>query len=225
MEPISKTFFIIVLIIIIIFLRLEKIGVVLRSLNTLIHELSHGFVALILGGRVGKILLNDNASGSCSTTVKGSFKSFLISISGYTLSALFSYSLFLLIDKSFSKYVFYFLLAISIISLIFWIRNNYGIIWTIVFIGINFSIIMIPKFLNSYSNYILLIYGLIICIENLFNTAILIKIAILSPKKAGDATNIAKITKIPSLIWAIGFLSFSLYIAYLSYKEICILLN
>lgn len=225
MEPISKTFFIIVLIIIIIFLRLEKIGVVLRSLNTLIHELSHGFVALILGGRVGKILLNDNASGSCSTTVKGSFKSFLISISGYTLSALFSYSLFLLIDKSFSKYVFYFLLAISIISLIFWIRNNYGIIWTIVFIGINFSIIMIPKFLNSYSNYILLIYGLIICIENLFNTAILVKIAILNPKKAGDATNIAKITKIPSLIWAIGFLSFSLYFAYLSYKEFYILFN
>lgn len=215
----TKSFLIIIFILILVLSRLEKIGVVLRSLNTLIHELGHGIIALILGGKLGKITLNSNSSGSCSTTSKGSFKTFLVSISGYTSSALFSYFLFFSINKPWNHYIFSFLLIISIISIIFWIRNTYGIIWTIAFIAINFSLIMIPNLINNIGNQFLLIYGLIIGLDNLFSTFLLLKISIYEPKNSGDAKNLSKITNIPSFIWAIGFLCFSLWIAYLSFME------
>lgn len=215
----SKIFLYIVIALIIIISRFETIGVVFRSLNTLIHELGHAIIAIILGGKVGKIKLNDNASGSCSTSSKGSFKSFLIASAGYLFCAIFSYFIFYSIGKTWNQYIFWAFLIISCISLIFWIRNTYGIIWTIAFASINFGLILIPNAIINYSNYILLILGLLIGLENIFGCLILLKISIFDSKKAGDATNMAKLTKIPAFVWASGFLAFSIWMSYISFKE------
>jgi len=214
----TKIFLFVAIVLIIMVIRIKTIGIAFRSINTLIHELSHAFMAIVTGGKVTEIKLNDNASGSCTTKSKGKFKTFLVSSAGYISSALFSYLLFISLGKSWNQYFFYFFLSISVFALIFWIRNTYGIIWTLVFASLNLSLILLPTTLTSFSNHILLIFGLLIAIDNLMACFTLLYLSITTPKKSGDATNIAKITKIPAFFWSILFLAFSLYIAYKSYQ-------
>ena len=213
----DKIFIIVSLVLIILVVRIKNIGIAFRSINTLIHELSHAFMAILTGGNVSEIKLNDNASGSCTTKSKGKFKTFLVSSSGYIFSAFFAYLLFYSLGKSWNQYFFYFFLIISIVALIFWIRNLYGIIWTLIFASINFALILVPNAIFNYSNYILLIFGLLILIDNLIACVSLIYISITSPKKAGDATNIAKTTKIPAFFWSLIFLAVALFVVYKSY--------
>jgi preprotein translocase subunit SecG len=44
----------------------------------------------------------------------------------------------------------------------------------------------------------------------------LLVLSIKQPKKAGDASNLQKITKIPAAVWAILLLVFTLFISWLS---------
>lgn len=213
----DKIFIIVSLILIFLVIRIKNIGVAFRSINTLIHELSHAFMALLTGGHVSEIKLNDNASGSCTTKSKGKFNVFLVSSAGYIFSALFSYLLFYSLGKSWNYYFFYFFLGISIIALIFWIRNLYGILWTLTFASINIALILIPNSINNFSNHVLMVFGFIIAIDNFLATLWLCYISITQSKKAGDATNIAKTTKIPAIFWALIFLSISILIGYKSY--------
>lgn len=213
----DKTFIIIALISILLLIRIKNIGIVFRSVNTLIHELSHAFVAILTGGEVLEIKLNDNASGSCTTKSKGKFKSFLVSSAGYISSAIFSYLLFYSIGREWNQYIFYFFLIISIIALVFWIRNLYGIIWTLIFASINLSLILIPNAITNYANYILLVFGLLIAIDNFLACITLLNLSIFSPKKASDAVNIAKKTHVPAFFWALFFLAVSVFIGYKSY--------
>ncbi|MCK9163444.1 MAG: M50 family metallopeptidase [Bacteroidales bacterium] len=213
----SKTFVIIAIILIIMVIRIKNIGIAFRSINTLIHEISHAIMAILMGGSVTEIKLNDNASGSCTTKSKGKFKTFLVSSSGYIFSSLFSYLLFISLGKDWNQYFFYFFLSISVFALIFWIRNTYGIIWTLTFASINLSLILLPTTILNFSNHILLVFGLLIAIDNLLACLSLVYISVSTPKKAGDATNIAKTTKTPAFIWAILFLGFSTFIGYKSY--------
>ncbi len=213
----SKIFIILSIVLILLVIRIKNIGVAFRSINTLIHELSHAFMAIITGGGVSEIKLNDNASGSCTTKTKGGFRTLLVSSSGYIFSALFSYLLFYSLGKSWNQYLFYFFIAISVIALILWIRNLYGILWTLIFASLNLAIILIPTAIPQYSNHILLVIGLIISIDNFLATLTLTHISITEPKKAGDAANIAKSTKIPAVFWALIFLAFSIYTGYKSY--------
>lgn len=213
----TKTFLFIAIILIIILIRTKNVGIAFRSINTLIHEISHAIMALITGGEVKEIKLNDNATGSCKTKSRGKLKTFLVSSAGYISSALFSYLLFISLGKSWNHYFFYFFLSISIFALVFWIRNTYGIIWTLAFASINLGLIILPNTIQIYSNHVLLVFGLLIGIDNILACITLVYISITNPKKAGDASNLAKTTKIPALIWALIFLGFSLFILYKSY--------
>lgn len=213
----SKLFLIIAIVLIILIIRIKNIGIAFRSINTLIHELSHAIMAIFTGGSVSEIKLNDNASGSCTTKSKGKFKTFLVSSSGYISSALFSYLIFFSLGKRWNEYFFYFFLVISVIALIFWIRNAYGIIWALAFASINLGLILVPNATANYGNYILLVFGLMIAIDNFLACLTLLYISVSSPKKAGDATNIAKTTKIPAFFWSLIFLAITLFIGYKSY--------
>lgn len=213
----DKIFIIVSLVVIILTIRIKNIGTGLRSINTLIHELSHAFMAIVTGGQVTEIKLNENASGSCTTKSNSGFKGFLVSFAGYTFSALFSYLLFFSIGKSWSYYFFYIFTAASALAIIFWIRNLYGIIWTLIFISLNLAIILIPFAMPKYTNHIIFVLGAIIAIDNFLATTSLLTRAFKEPKKAGDATNLAKATRIPAIFWALLFLAVSVFVGYKSY--------
>ncbi|MDR0971788.1 MAG: M50 family metallopeptidase [Bacteroidales bacterium] len=213
----NNIYTIIIIALVILIIRTRKLGIVFRSINTLIHEFSHAIIAILTGGSVLNIKLNENASGECVSKSKTKTKQFFVSLAGYPLSALFSYFLFYSIGKGWQEYIFYFFIVISIVTLIFWIRNTYGTIWILCFLVLNLCIVFIPSFINIIGNYVLILFGVIIAIDNLLGCFTLLYISITNHKKAGDATNLRKLTHIPAFFWALFFTLFSLYLIYLSY--------
>ncbi len=200
--------------------RLGRFGLIIRSLNTFVHEIGHALMAIILGGSVESISLNQNLSGVCKTKSKGRLRASLVALSGYTFSALFSYWLIVFHDSRWAKLFVYFFIIMSIILLIFWIKNKYGIIWTLSFLAINLALVLVPELMPRFGGMIMLGFGIIIGLENLGSTLALIRLSIISPKKAGDASNLSKNTRIPAFVWSLVFFGFSLWFSYLSFRVI-----
>ena len=68
--------------------RLPIIGKYFIGINTLIHETGHALMALFLSGKVHRIDLSSDTSGSALTSTDNKFKSFLVSIIGYPFSSI-----------------------------------------------------------------------------------------------------------------------------------------
>jgi hypothetical protein len=192
--------------------RLPFIGKFFRVVNTLVHESGHAFMALILSGKVHRIDLFSDTSGSALTATKNGFSRFLVSLAGYPASALFAYLCFYCIEQKEAIYVVYMLAGIAIINLIFYVRNAYGIFWLISFIGIAVLVI--------YAKEAMLIYGFsLLCSFIVLSDAVisgfnLLIIAAKTPKAAGDAKNLNEATHLPVIFWALLLLAFSFFCAY-----------
>lgn len=215
----NKHLIVIIPSLIIILIRLKPFDTILRPLCTLVHELSHALVALLFKDKIKEIKLNSDFSGSCTTKSHSKFASFCVSLAGYTLTGVFAYLLIRLIHPNMNATAFYILIIVSIIALILYIRNSFGRVWTLLFVGINLIFIFIP-FFRPFYHYIIYFYACILLVENFLSTIILLQIALSTPKKAGDATNLKKITKIPASIWAIFFFCFALFMFYESISYI-----
>jgi hypothetical protein len=168
-------------------------------------------MALILGGKVKNIKLNDNASGSCATASNNHLKEIIVFLSGYSFSALTSYGLFFFMKHELSFLALWFLAFLAAIALVLWIKNRFAMLWTFCFIAINLSLLFIAPiwFLQPY---IIIFYAILIGVENFFSCITLLTISVKNKKKAGDATLLAKATHISAIIWALAFLAFSLWI-------------
>jgi hypothetical protein len=212
----NRWFLILVPVIVVSIIRLKPIDLFLRSLNTLIHEFSHAFVALCLGEKVKEIKLNDDFSGSCTTKSKSKFKAFLVSLSGYTMCAIVSYLLIRFMNNEYNKYVFYLLIFLCIFSLIMYIRNTFGILWVVGFLAINLIIVFVPYFSKIFPQ-IIYVYANIIMIENFLSTLTLLHLNILSSKKAGDSYNLQKATHLPALFYTLFFVAISCFFIYKSF--------
>ncbi len=211
----SRTFLILIPTIIAILMRLKPFDLLLRTFNTLTHELSHALIAKIFRQKIQKIVLNRDFSGSCITKITNKKSMFFISIAGYTIPALIGYGLILSIPYDISKYLLYSIFIINIISLIFVVANSFGRIWTICFASLNLIFLIVPIF-SPYYNHIIYIYACILLIENMLSTITLLYITLTAPKKAGDSSLLKKATKIPAIIWSLSFFCFSVFMLIIS---------
>lgn len=57
-------------------------------------------------------------------------------------------------------------------------------------------------------------YSLMILIESVWSTWVLLFLSIKNKNMAGDATNLAKFTRIPAVVWALLFTAFAAFMAY-----------
>lgn len=218
----SKTFLVLVPVFIIMLIRLKPFDIILRTLNTFLHELSHAVVALIFREKVQQINLNQDFSGSCTTKVHSKFAQTCIALAGYTFTSLIAYILICNLNKEISSLFFWIFVAICVLAIIMYIRNAFGIIWVLAFTAINFLFIYIPLF-KPYYNHIIYIYACIILIENLLSTFTLLYITIKSPKQAGDATLLQKASKVPAIIWSLAFVIIAILLTIKSINLIPIL--
>ncbi len=207
----SNTFLITVPIIIFILLRLKPFDVVFRTLNTLVHELSHALVALLFKQKVQKINLNDDFSGSCMVKVNSKFAQICIALAGYTFTSILAYCLISSLNTSFGCLIFWIMIAICVVALVFYIRNAFGILWTMSFMALNFIFIFVP-FFKPYYQHILYVYSWTLLVENLLSTITLLYLCLKNKKKAGDATLLAKATKLPAIFWATLFFAIAMYL-------------
>lgn len=197
--------------------RIPYIGKYLRVVNTLIHESGHAVAALIASGEVYAVELFSDRSGTTVTkranTKKGRF---FVAFLGYPFGSAAAYGLFYLISVNQCNMVLYALACIAILNLMFYVRNSYGIFWLITFT----AIIFIVKFWGdemvqyAFSSWLC---GIML-FEALYSSTELITICWKKPKNAGDASDLAAISKIPSMFWALIFLVQAGWFVYLTIR-------
>ena len=183
---------------ILILLFVPYIGDFLRTFNTLIHESGHAIMALITGGDVVKIELYSNTEGVTQNLISGKLSSILVSLSGYLSTTLGAIIMFYLIKKEKYRILFYSITLLSIINLIFWIRNLYGFIWIISFIILLGLIIFKKRDLIKNTVYSLFI---ILLVDSTRSVLDIFYLSYKTPGDAGDASVLSNATLIPDLFW------------------------
>jgi len=194
--------------------RIPLLGKYFRSVNTLIHESGHAFITLALSGEVIAVNLFADTSGTTVTKAKGKTAQSLIAIAGYPFSALTGLLSLFLLHKGYHLHILFILTSIALLILILSLRNMYGFFWAGTFIVLNLLIIYFNNQLIIYG--FAAFYSVIIFTDSIISSFVLLILAYKQPKKAGDATNLQKTTKIPAFIWALLLLGFTLFVSWIS---------
>ncbi|MFZ3577433.1 M50 family metallopeptidase [Virgibacillus sp. DJP39] len=206
--------FLIYLLISLILLKIPRIRRYFEILNTLIHEVGHFIVALIFKCKVGNITMNKNGSGNAVTYTNSKFKKILVSLSGYTFSSLTS--LFFIFILSLDKIIWIAisLAIVSTISLIFWVRKKFGIMWIISFLGL--LLISYGMFSEYIFQQLIIFLVATHLMDSIISVISLFKITIINPEGSGDSYNLSKETFFPPIVWSLFFLVFSLSVVLVS---------
>ena len=206
--------FYILLITAILLTRIPLLGKYFRSVNTLVHEAGHAFATLLLSGEVIAVNLFADTSGTTVTKAKGKFPQALIALAGYPVSALTGLLCLFLLHRGYNLYILFILTSIALIIMILSLRNAYGLFWAGTFVVLNLLLIYFNnrQLIQVFATF----YSVIIFTDALISSLVLLVLSIKQPKKAGDASNLQKITKIPAAVWAILLLVFTLLISWLS---------
>ncbi|SFM25046.1 Peptidase M50B-like [Paenibacillus sp. 1_12] len=182
-----------------------------RSLDTMIHEFGHAIVTLALSGKVMFIELNADHSGVTYSSVTNSWSLLPIALAGYTAASLFAVLLFKMQSYGKQQLGLQIMTLLALISLLLFVRNGYGMIWSIGFIALNVVMLfVVPRWLRD-GYYLLLAF--LTLEESVMGPITLVIYAINNPASAGDAANLGTLTWIPAIVWAILFTLFSLWCA------------
>lgn len=182
-----------------------------RSLNTMIHEFAHAVVTLALSGHVMYIELYANHSGVTYSQITSQWSLIPISLAGYTFASLFAWYMFHARAKGKERLGLQMITIVAVLSLVLFVRNEYGIMWLIGFVLLNILMLaFMPRWLRDVY-YLLLAF--LMLEEAVFGSFSLILYALQNPAQAGDATNLSLATPVPALGWAIFFTVFSLWCA------------
>jgi hypothetical protein len=184
-----------------------------RNLDTMVHEFGHAVVTLALSGQVQRIELYANHSGVTLSAISQarSWSIIPVALAGYTTASVFAWFLFSAFARGKQQIGFLVMIAISTISLLLFVRNGFGIMFLIGFIALTIIMMAIPlKWLRNFY-YLLLAF---LCLEeSVFGPIYLIQAASRNTRQAGDATNLALHTGVPTMVWAIIFTLFALWCA------------
>ncbi|MEH7481630.1 M50 family metallopeptidase [Neobacillus drentensis] len=91
------------------------------------HNLVHLVISACVEG--GKIHLHRDGSGQTTGNHTSPFKKALISYAGYTGASVAAIGLFYLVSKGHYHLVIYLYLGLTVLALLLWIRNAFGVIW------------------------------------------------------------------------------------------------
>ncbi|OKP78759.1 hypothetical protein A3844_24325 [Paenibacillus helianthi] len=181
-----------------------------RNLDTLFHEFGHALVTLLLSGRVLRIELYADHSGVTYSAIEAGGKAILVSLAGYLLASVFSLLLFYLYTRG--RYPWGLIMAsgVALIMLVLYVRGGFGMLWLSGFILLNLMMLLVwPKA----GKYYYLFLAFLTLEESVTGTLFLVSAAAITPDRAGDATNLARLTPLPAFVWALLFFVFSLLCA------------
>jgi hypothetical protein len=126
---------------ILIYLGIALVGSRLPSIRVHLRH-CHNLVNLVIsvcleGGMKNKIRLYRDGTGQTTGSLISSFKKALISYAGYTGTSVAAIGLFYLVSRGHYRLVIYLFLGLSVLALMLWIRNMFGVIW-----GISFAVLL-----------------------------------------------------------------------------------
>lgn len=192
--------------------RIPIVGKFFNIINTALHEFGHALMALLTNGSVHRIELFKDTSGTTTTKSNNRFAATLVALAGYPFAASVAWLAFYLIQNGAVQGFVVGLMVLFVLMLLFWIRNWYGAIWVVLFVGIN--VFLIYKGNEDYLYYAALFYAVMILTESVVSVLTLLLLTLRDSNKAGDSTNLAKFTHIPALIWSLLFVAYTGWVTY-----------
>lgn len=191
--------------------RLIPFSEFFRNVYTLMHEMAHAVVTLLLSGSVMFIHLYSDQSGVTHSLIIAGWRSIPIALAGYTGAALFAWLLVYLQAKGREGTGLILVAAISGLGLLLFVRNGYGMAWCAGFTVVTLLIYLIaPRWLR-------LIYAALIAficlLESVISSLTILALSIIEPGAAGDATNLSHATALPAFAWGLFFAGFTLWCA------------
>jgi len=182
-----------------------------RNINTLIHEFGHALVTLLLSGNVLYIYLFSDHSGVTMSAIENGWRLIPVALSGYVTASLFAVYLFRAYCRGRQKQGLAMITLIAAVSLIFFVRNEFGVLWLLGFIALNglFLVLFGPMLRNVY--YLLIAF--LTLEESVFGPVTLLIASLNDPAQAGDATTLSSATAFPAWLWSGAFTLFALYCA------------
>ena len=188
----------------------------LSLINTFIHESGHAVMTLIMGGRNHSISLFHTGGGLAIGGTRSTFARFLVLIAGYVSASAASYGMIYALYHDQINIIFWGFVGLILVNLIFWVRNVFGFVWTLSFLGI-FSVLYFyaPPFMMFYT---LLFFAYVLSIESWKSAWTVLKLSAKQPKDAGDATFLRQVTHLPAVFWGIIFFAQSCFFVLCSLK-------
>ncbi|QDP41363.1 M50 family metallopeptidase [Radiobacillus deserti] len=193
-----------------VFMKVPVVGPNLRLLNTLIHECSHVLVAKMTGGRGHSIKLHPDTSGTALVQSSTRFSGILSTYAGYTGPSLTAFALFYLLKQGNYQLVMLFFLTLVVGTTILWIRNVFGLLWSISFAGLLYVLFYYE--LDEALLHGSIILCSIVLLESITSAAFIFFKSMTSPREAGDATILQRVTWIPAVIWGMLFFVQSVFV-------------
>lgn len=200
---------ILTIIMVVIITKIPVVGDVFRVLNILVHEVGHLVATKMVKGETDRIELSGDVSGIAYSRVHGGFGAFFVTIAGYPFSSLMSLLLMYLVSKENYTVVYYIIFGIVLVSLVLWVRNKYGIIWSLGFLVVTYTLKSVASG-GIFEKYLTFLVTIIL-IEALYTTIILV-IELYRGNEVGDADTLQNITGIPRGFWVGVFFVFSLVV-------------
>ncbi|MFC0334327.1 M50 family metallopeptidase [Paenibacillus sepulcri] len=182
-----------------------------RNVDTLVHELSHALVTLVLSGKVRSIHLFSNGGGVTFSSYADTWVAIPIALAGYMGSALFALFLFRLYASRKERTGLNIAAGLAVIGLALFVRNGYGMAWCAVFAAATFVIAAIAPAWLRHGYYLLIAF--IVLVESIISPFTILSNAFMAWGTAGDAASLGRVTFIPTIVWALLFMAFSLLCA------------
>ncbi|MDC3416015.1 M50 family metallopeptidase [Aquibacillus salsiterrae] len=192
--------------------RIPLVGVYVRLINTVVHEIFHVLVAKLTGGKGYRISLQPDTSGQALVSSSSWLSTIFTAYAGYTGSSIMAFVIFYLLSENYYVAVICLFFGLLLLSALLWIRNFFGVSWAL-------SLAAILGFLLYYEQkdiFIPLAYMIasVILIESVYSALQVMIISFRSPSQAGDAASLQKLTLIPAFLWGMLFFIQALYIGY-----------
>lgn len=168
---------------------------------TLVHEFSHAIVALVTSGKIKKMTLYHNLSGSVVSSSSSKISRVLTTFAGYTLPCYIAF-FFIWLLRFDAAYALYGYVVIAVFSFVF-IRNLYGFIWLLSFIALLALVLLYaPALLIMHVSYFLIA---LLFVASLYGGYRILLLAWHEPELYHDAHILALETKIPAQAWGVLF--------------------
>lgn len=198
-------------------IQIPVVGPFFKIVNTLIHESSHAFMSLLLQGKVLQIQLFANTGGVTYTEFSSRVASILTSAAGYIGSSVVAFCLAVLSAKGKHTISLWLFVIISTVNLLLWVRNLFGILWLLLFIGL-----LIFALWRRGSWSVVLSVGLFLFVlaESMSSSFVILWLSLFRPAEAGDATNLAQDTLLPAGFWGVLFMGQAIVFGFLSMRAV-----
>ena len=172
----------------------------------LLHELSHGFAAFLTGGEILSIEINELIGGSCQ--YRGG-NQLVVASAGYLGSLLWGGVILVIASRTtLSRELGTLISAIMIIATLLWIRNSFGILFTV---GSALLLFVLCRFLPSWMVRTLLqflgtascLYVLVDIYEDVIRPWLPLWPRSRVYQDGSDADALASLTGIPAWFWGV----------------------